>query len=1529
MTLLSPLNLLWGLAILPVLALHLLRPKRTAVEISSTFLWREHHAPVTSAKPWQHLRVTLPLVLQCLAIALMAFGLARPTRSTVTPYGRHTVFLVDTSASMGARTEIGSSDRLGEAAELAVRLRSKLPANAIASVVSLSATPRVVLSASPSSDSFRDAVRRLKPSAGRPDVGGASLLAQGLQSVSADTSYVLISDGALESSARGLLPPLRSFHRVGETVSNLAIVGLDVQPTGGGARAAAVVRQLNPTPGQPNTAADVEFVVDGRVAQKQRVSLGSKELLVVAENLPAGDLISARLRNARGSDRLGADDERWAVAGKNNGTRILLVSPGDIDGLFLQRALESTVGAQIVARSELPEPGQSLPGGPVDLVVLDRTDLSQSLNRPVLAIAPPKGIGAITVVGSEENVAATSVRADDALVTGLDLSDVVAVRAQKIAAPDADVVIGSTRTPLAVRGRHEGQPILYFGFALQDSSLPLDIAFPVLIDRSIRELTGTATSAADIIAGQTLSFESGDVRRVISPGKRSIELDTNSSVIADEVGIWTLENRDGSTTALAVNESVAESDLRVGSVAVDGASGSATKRSRSQQPLLPWVLGGLLALLAGEWLSIRRRAGVSSGQWKAARLLRIGLAGFVLFALLSSSITRKTRDVSVVFAVDMSDSLGPAGRRAGLDLVEASLRQAPSSARAGVVLFGGNARVTAAAQRKLKLAPGVIDVDGSRTDIAGALQLAAAVSPGDAARRIVLVSDGRRTNGDELAVVEELRTQKIRLDAIGVGSSVAGDLAVTEFAGPSRVRPGEKVDLRVRVDAQAPRQTELVVRSGTTVVSRQRVSLVAGPNEFTLAVTAPGEGGQVVAFEVTVGTGADAVGQNDSAQTVFAVDGPAKVLVVEGAPGRGDALVALLIGAQVEATKVGLDRLPSLSGLSAFSSIVLVDVAQRDLSEKATQELSSAVRELGIGLVVIGGANSYGSGSYLGSPLEPLLPVVSEVPDPERRKPVSQVIVIDVSGSMSEEVDAGRTKLDLAKAAAAGSVDTLEADDRVGILAVDDGTKWIMNVQKRPSPGEARKQIGRMNIGGGTELLNSLNIAAKQLPSDNSSIRHILLLTDGFTNGPMSEIVAEAAALRKKGITVSVVGAGAEVEQDLPAVAVAGGGRYIPGNDFANLPKLFVSETEVVQRNLVTEGSFLPEVTSGSAFIRTLTSAPVLKGYQATSPRPTARTLLRVGPERDPLLATWQAGSGRVSAWTSDAGERWAAPWMGWDGASSFWAGLVKDTFSVKRPGSIQASVRDDRLVLRAEGTAGAALGATAIARVSGPDGVRDVTLARTADGSFVGDVELGQVGSFAVGVLARSGSLETPLGSTVAVRGYSSEYRPRPVEIERLAALSKRSGGRGIITPEQAFAGAGLRAGERSARLDSNILRWILLGFLLAVALSRIAMRNRLTTAMARALSSPLSRVTSPIRTRLSARKRMGTGVAFKRRSPDQASTRRVARRAEPAESTESTESTAVVVDEPKPANQDPEVAPSLGRLLDKAREERERRNT
>ena len=55
MTLLNPAALWLLLLAIPVLALHILRPRRLPKEVSSTFLWAEVSRPVSAARPWQRL----------------------------------------------------------------------------------------------------------------------------------------------------------------------------------------------------------------------------------------------------------------------------------------------------------------------------------------------------------------------------------------------------------------------------------------------------------------------------------------------------------------------------------------------------------------------------------------------------------------------------------------------------------------------------------------------------------------------------------------------------------------------------------------------------------------------------------------------------------------------------------------------------------------------------------------------------------------------------------------------------------------------------------------------------------------------------------------------------------------------------------------------------------------------------------------------------------------------------------------------------------------------------------------------------------------------------------------------------------------------------------------------------------------------------------------------------------------------------------------------------------------------------------
>ena len=79
---------------------------------------------------------------------------------------------------------------------------------------------------------------------------------------------------------------------------------------------------------------------------------------------------------------------------------------------------------------------------------------------------------------------------------------------------------------------------------------------------------------------------------------------------------------------------------------------------------------------------------------------------------------------------------------------------------------------------------------------------------------------------------------------------------------------------------------------------------------------------------------------------------------------------------------------------------MLVDVPRIRLTDRQLAALQVYVRDLGKGLVMIGGPDSYGAGGYQKTPLEETLPVDMGVRDRQKQPDVALVVVIDQSGSM-------------------------------------------------------------------------------------------------------------------------------------------------------------------------------------------------------------------------------------------------------------------------------------------------------------------------------------------------------------------------------------------------------------------------------------------------------------------------------------------------------------------------------------------------
>jgi von Willebrand factor type A domain/Putative glutamine amidotransferase len=629
---------------------------------------------------------------------------------------------------------------------------------------------------------------------------------------------------------------------------------------------------------------------------------------------------------------------------------------------------------------------------------------------------------------------------------------------------------------------------------------------------------------------------------------------------------------------------------------------------------------------------------------------------------------------------------------------------------------------------------------------------------------------------------------------------------------------------------------------------------VAGDNQVGFSVPASTQG--VERFQVRVETASDSVTQNNVGYGAVEVTGPPKVLLLEGRSGAGAGVVGALRASGMGVDVMASSSLPPLDELTTYKSILLADVNLDSLTADQVATLSSAVRDAGRGMVTLGGTQSYGLGGYLGSDFEQLLPVVSDILDPKRRQTVSEVLAIDTSGSMAachcaegangmpsagNRVGGGVNKTDIARAGAARAIEALSASDSVGILAVDTNEEWVLDLQQLPADEVVTSGLRDLQpTGTGTDLSRALTTAASQLRESHTSLKHIILFTDGFVNetGIFDDLADQAASLREEGITTSVLATGEGASQDLEKIAVAGGGRFYPGRDLQEIPQLMQEEATIASRDFITEGSFVPVVTSSAAAVRDLTATPPLLGYVATTAKPQASTHLRIGPDQDPLLASWNVGLGRVSSWTSDGGERWSQTWTDWDGYVDFWSRVVGDTFPREASSqAVTAHVVDGVLQVRLEGTDDFADGSEATARVIGPDGTAsDVRLERVGSKAFAGEVPVTAAGSYAVAASVSSSrdNADASTSSALASLSYSPEYSPGAADPPLLRRVSELTGGRGEIKAEDAFDPTGLSSGRSRVPLARWFLLLAALLWPLAVALSRLVLRGRVTTQLA-----------------------------------------------------------------------------------------------
>src|SRR6266508_2473644 len=415
--------------------------------------------------------------------------------------------------------------------------------------------------------------------------------------------------------------------------------------------------------------------------------------------------------------------------------------------------------------------------------------------------------------------------------------------------------------------------------------------------------------------------------------------------------------------------------------------------------LFPPALALLLLLIPLWALAVatpRRRA--PAGRW-ACLLLRTALIAALVFALAGARIVRDTDDLTTVFLLDRSDSIAPAERaRADASVRDAFAAMRPGD-RAALVAFGANAvveqAVTSQPSGDLPVPPSAVG-----TNIQEAVELGLALLPAETNKRLVLLSDGGENAGDARTAARLAAARGVPLSYVDLGPPPgAGEALVSELHAPASVRAGQSFELVATVESSVAQAAHLRILDDGQPVAEQDVQLQPGLNRFPVKVDARGDGCQH--YRAQIAPQQDLRGENSAAEAQVRVNGAPNVLMVIGRDGDGHELRVALNAAQVAVQPTSPDMLPNdLNQLSAYDAIVLVNVPRSALHAGTMEALQSYVRDLGKGLVMIGGDQTYGVGGYSQTPIEEALPVYMDTPNQVERPNLALVFVLAKSSSI-------------------------------------------------------------------------------------------------------------------------------------------------------------------------------------------------------------------------------------------------------------------------------------------------------------------------------------------------------------------------------------------------------------------------------------------------------------------------------------------------------------------------------------------------
>ena len=820
-----------------------------------------------------------------------------------------------------------------------------------------------------------------------------------------------------------------------------------------------------------------------------------------------------------------------------------------------------------------------------------------------------------------------------------------------------------------------------------------------------------------------------------------------------------------------------------------------------------WLL--LLLLIVPTFLLARRSiGGLSRGKATITFALRVLVILLLSVALAQPIWEKRGEGLTVTVILDRSQSVPIHLQSSSLDFMRRAA-EAPDAKdpddRVGVIVAARDAGIAAMPDRYSAVTPGQDVADRTATNLAGAVDLALAIMPDDTANRIVLVSDGNETEHSVLEAAQVAMANKVPIDVLLLEYEHDKEVIFERIVAPARARQGQSASVKLVLRSQA--QT-----TGTVYLSMDgepldlnddapgsglRVQLEPGPKVIpvTVSLDMPGPVKFDATFEPDDVT-SDRIDMNNSAIAVTYVGGEGKVLIVEPTPDETEYLVRAMNEANIAIERTTSDGVGGLVDLSGFDAIVLANIPRWDLDDIQVRDLHAYVHDLGGGLVMLGGPQSFGAGGWIDTEVAKALPV--RLDPPQTRQMVRGALALVMH---SCEMPQGNF---WGQRVAEAAIEALSSLDYAGIVEFNwnvaggaqvNGCSWAFPMQMVGDKSAALAATKQMVVGDMPDFGSSMQLGLDGLNGVRAGQKHMIIISDGDPSPPSKQLVQSFVDSKITVTTVMVAGHGSVIDRNnMKYVSDTTGGTFYNVTNPKNLPQIFIKEAQLVSRSLIQEGDvYQPQIISRlPGPIEGFSAVPSIDGYVLTAQREGLAQVPMVNATsegNDPIYAHWNYGLGKSIAYTSDLTGRWGGRWVNWAEFQSFWEQSMR---WVMRPSSpqnmiVNTRIEGERAIVEVEALEADAsfldfLQTRAI--VLGPDSAQGeaLNLQQIGPGRYRGEFQISDAGAYLVNINYAGGTIESPIQGNLQAAvtvPYSREFRSVKHNAALLQELAERTGGR------------------------------------------------------------------------------------------------------------------------------------------------------